>query len=216
MSNLAKKIEWQTAESEAGVIAHVGEREIWVTTARGRVRAERATSCLVAPEEGDFVLFCTLGTGAAYVLAVLERERGAPIRIAPDGDVTLAAAHGRIALTARDGLDLASEAKASVTARELSVAAATSTFAVGALAYLGRTIEASAEHVRVCAGAIDTVAERLMARVKRAYRFVEDLDVKRAARIDHEASRDFRLRAEHALVTASELVKLDGQQIHLG
>ncbi|MBI4956205.1 MAG: DUF3540 domain-containing protein [Myxococcales bacterium] len=216
MDNLARNVEWQAATSETGVVARVVGREVWVRGGRETVRAERATSCLVEPEEGDFVLYCTLGSGAAYVLAVLEREPGQKLRIAPEGDVELEVGSGRLRLAARDGIDLATEKDTAITARELRVAAGKATFAVAALSYLGRLVDVRMERARVVAQGIDTVADRVMARVKRAYRFVEELDVKRADRIDHRAERDYRLAAENALVTAAELVKLDGQQIHLG
>jgi len=216
MSNLARTIDWQRAASEAGVVMRADGREVWIAGARGTVCAERAASCLVAPEPDDLVLYCVLASGVAFVLAVLARGPGKKLRIAPEGDLQIDLATGRLCITARDGASLASGKEASLAAEEVRVVAARATLAVSALSYLGRCIDADLERVRLVAEAVDTVAGRVMERVKHAFRFIEQLDVKRAYRVDHATERDYHLRAENAILTAAELVKLDGQQIHLG
>jgi Protein of unknown function (DUF3540) len=52
--------------------------------------------------------------------------------------------------------------------------------------------------------------------VPRSLRTVEAMDQLRAGQIDHVAQGTLNLHGENAVVTAEELVKLDGEQIHVG
>ncbi len=52
--------------------------------------------------------------------------------------------------------------------------------------------------------------------VRSAMRTVEDVDVVRAKRIDYRAEQTMSLHGEAAVVTAREVVKVDGSQIQLG
>ena len=63
---------------------------------------------------------------------------------------------------------------------------------------------------------LDSVLDRFSQRVKRSYRTVEETDQLKAERIDYTASSTMSLHGENALVTAEQLVKVDGEQIHLG
>ena len=50
--------------------------------------------------------------------------------------------------------------------------------------------------------------------MKRSYRAVEETDQLRAGQIDYVAKETLSLHGENALLTAEELVKVDGEQIH--
>ncbi len=50
----------------------------------------------------------------------------------------------------------------------------------------------------------------------RAYRFVEEMEHVRAGSIDYAARENVRFHGRNALVTAQQLVKMDGEQIHMG
>lgn len=187
------------AETEA---AEVLAREGDACTLRleGReTRARRAFSCLVEPEPGDVVLLGRAGTDR-YILAVLERTGGAPMRLAlPDG-TTLAADGGRLNLAA-ETLVMESERTQVVT---------------GTLGVSARRTEARAGRLSLFAEAIETMAERVIGRFRRSYRFVEESEHLRARDIDQRASGHLHLRGETANVQAGVLVKLHGSQIHLG
>ena len=58
--------------------------------------------------------------------------------------------------------------------------------------------------------------ERLSQRVKRSYRTVDELDQLHARQLDYKVDKTMSLRAANALLTAEQLVKVDGGQIHLG
>jgi hypothetical protein len=77
-------------------------------------------------------------------------------------------------------------------------------------------VRAQIDKLKLFAEHVDSVAERVAARVRRSYRTVEECDQVRAERIDYVAKGTMTLHAENALLTAEELVKLDGEQIHVG
>lgn len=160
--------------------------------------ARRALSCLVEPEPGDRVLLGGLLTDP-YVLAVLERTGDAPLRLAIAGDAELAA-----------GGTLSLRAKA------LVMAADRGQLAIRDVTLSGATAEARFGTVTLVAEAIETLATRLLTRLKRSFRFVEETEQLRAHDIDHRAAGHLHLRGQTAVMQAGTLVKVDSRQIHMG
>ncbi|HEY4119412.1 MAG TPA: DUF3540 domain-containing protein [Byssovorax sp.] len=216
MTNAARKIESSTAVEEAGTVARVADGAIHVQTSAGEYRAARAASCLVAPAPGDVVLVSTLADGESYVVAVLERPGAGSTALEIDGDLSVRAPAGRVVVAARDGIDLAASRSVSIVAGAFDVTAREASLAFEALDVVSTRVRAELGRVKTVAAAIDTVVDRWTERVKRSYRRVDELDQVRAGRIDYEAKKSMNLRAESAILTAEELVKIDGGQVHLG
>jgi hypothetical protein len=147
---------------------------------------------------------------------VLERREGAPLRLEADRDVALRLGNGRFSVAAQEGIELATAGDASIISGGLRVSAAEASVRLDRLSYLGRLVQAEVERVKILAGAVDSVLDRLWQKVKRSYRFVEGADHVRAEQIDYAASKNAQLRGRNALVTAEQLVKVDAEQIHLG
>lgn len=84
------------------------------------------------------------------------------------------------------------------------------------LRLIGREINAHAARFVTVARTVEVTAERLRECFVDAFRSVEHTDSLRAGAIDQRAATSWQMRAKHALVSASELVKMDGDQIHLG
>ncbi len=183
--------------------------------ARSSTVARRAASCLVEPEPGDRVLVSE-GASESFILAVLVRASATPTRLSSDGDLTLAARGGRVQIVGERGVSLASPEKVAVVSRDLEVHTVHGRLSFDDFGVVGRALEARLGVAKTCADAIERVAERVVDRVKRAYRFVEDVDQLRAGRIDQRAEGLLTLRAEHAVIAAQKLVKMDGGQVHIG
>jgi hypothetical protein len=214
MVGLAAKLErrvWQ----EVGTVVERRNRELVVRTETGTLRAERAVSCLVEPEIDDDVLITGVGS-QCYVLAILERPSGAPVRLSADGDLCVALEHGAFEVDAPGGIHLASKQGVSVAAKQVDISSVAGRFAIGSLTMFGTLLESRLEKLEVVVGGIDAVIERVVERVKRSYRFVEETDQVEAEHVDYAANKTMSLRAENALITAQELVKVDGSQIHVG
>jgi hypothetical protein len=225
MHNLAKKLDTTEATQLGGYVVHIGEgsassREITVRAGEGssaiEYTARRATSCLLDPMLGDHVLVAVFGDGRAFVLAVLERTEEGPATASLDRDLTLRVPNGSLHLVAKDGVGMVTTGDVSIVGATLDVKAGEGRVSLEKLAVLGRQLLAEVASVKVVAGAVDTVMDRWVQKVKRAYRTVEELDQLRSKRVDYSAEKSMHLSAENTLVTATELVKLDGEHIHLG
>ena len=121
-----------------------------------------------------------------------------------------------MSLASTEGVHIASSQDVSVVAGQFNVNAVEGVIGLQQLSYVGRLIKSEVEKVKVFAGSVDSWLDRLSQRVKRVYRTVEDLDQLKAGRIDHSAKKTMHLHGQHTLMTAQELVKLDGEQIHMG
>jgi hypothetical protein len=187
-----------------------------VRTDTGMLSATRALSCLAEPEPGDHVLVATVPEQGCFVLAILKRASRAPVDLKTDGDLRVHAPAGRFTIAAQEGVDIVSPATVALTSGALDVKAKTATVVIDALAFLGGAMDAQLEKVSVVASVFERTAERVTDRVKRAYRFVAEVDQLRAEHVDYMAKKNMRLRGQNALVTAEELVKVDGAQVHVG
>jgi hypothetical protein len=201
---------------ELGTVARVEGASFVTHTEAGEHRARRATSCLLEPTEGDLVLLAVTTSGQAYVLAILEREAGAAGSIVADGDLDIKLGNGRFGVVAQEGVELLSGKDVSVVSGGLRVRAVDGSIALERLSFLGDIVRAEIAKAKLLAGTFDAIVERLSQRVKRAYRVVEETDHLRAEQVDYVAKKTMNLRGENTLVTAEELVKIDGDQIHLG
>lgn len=217
-NNVARKIETIEPEAmtqEAGRVVRAAGGAFVVATGSAEIEARRAVSCMVEPAAGDVVLVSVLPERGAYILAVLERQ-GSDLCVVLDGDLHVKLPRGRFVLGAAEGVTLASGKEVGVVAGELKVNARRGSVLVESLSYLGTAVHAEIEKAKVKAAAFDASFERVTQRLKRVYRFVEELEQLRAERVDYVAKKNMSLRGENTLVTAEELVKLDGAQIHLG
>jgi hypothetical protein len=182
----------------AEVVARDGEC-ITILRDGAQEAAQRAFSCLVEPEPGDLVLVDRAGAGT-YILAVLARCSVAPMRVAmPDG-ASIAADGGRLRIAAAT-LQMEAETTALAT-RGLDIDAGRADVRLG--------------RVGILAEAIETIAQRLVARLRRSYRFVDETEQIRARDIDQRASGHMHIRGDATTVQGTALVKLQANQIHLG
>jgi hypothetical protein len=201
---------------ERGVVLRVEGNVIAVDTGDTVHEARRAVSCLVEPVPGDLVLVAVGEDGRNHVLAVLEREAGAPSRLAMEGNVTVKVTHGRFVVAADEGIDLVTGREVNVAAAGVGITAHHGSVVLDKLAYVGRAVQAEVERLKHVGSVLDSVLDRVSQRVKRSFRTVEELEQVRAEAIDYSAKKNMHLHGHNALVSAEELVKVDGEQIHLG
>ena len=201
---------------EIGTLRAVVGGKLTVQTEDGEFAARRAASCLIAPRPGDTVVVAVPDEGPLWVLAILEREDPdtRPV-IHADGDLGLVV-RGTLEMTGGAGVVMQSPSKVDIGSRELSVTTVDGEIKSDRFRFFGRMVQAQASTVKSFLGTMDTALERFTQTVKRSYRFVEELDVTRAAEIDMRSKETMTLRAKNAFVAAKDLVKVDGEQIHLG
>jgi hypothetical protein len=217
MRNLARKQEHrQEVFQDLGTVVRMVGAAFAVRMETGEIEAKRATSCLLEPAAGDLLLIAVTPSGHSYVLAVLDREEGAPGSIVADGDLDIKLRHGRLGVAAQEGVSVVSGKDVSVVSGAVQVRAVEGNVAFQSFTFLSTLVRAELEKAKVLAGSLDTILDRFSQRVKRSYRVVEESDHLRAERIDYVAKGTMSLHGANALITAEELVKVDGDQIHLG
>jgi len=177
--------------------------------------ARAALSCLVQPEPGDLVLVAE-GGDVTYVLAVLERRGTQPLRLIGRGDVELAAEGGRLLLRGEAGIGIETPGRLDASAEETVLQGRRARFSFAEATGSVRRMTAEFGAMKVVADALERVVGRLMTRARRSYRFVEEGEHLRAGTIDHAAQGTMHIRAEHAVIKAGSIVKVDGGQIQLG
>jgi hypothetical protein len=185
-----------------GRIVCLSGTEFLVELESGRTRAQRAVSCLVAPEPGDRVLVGGASEEELFILAILQRNGERPKRITSEGDLVLELDSGSFTVAAREGIALHSPQTVGVTAARVEVQAGQARLVVGKAQVIGE--------------AIDAIWERLTQRVKTSFRRVDGLDQVRSGAVDYSADGMMRLHAENTMVTAKGLVKTDAAQVHIG
>lgn len=178
------------------------------------LEATRATSCLVEPLADDRVLVAVSGR-EAFVLAVLARDGGAATTLATDGDLSIVARGGRVSVHGSDGVALAG-AEVTATAPRITLAADALDVASRSLSLVAELATSRLGAAKLVARTADLVLDRLFVRAERSFRHVESLDQTRAGQIDMVAKDCALLRGEHTIVGADGMVKVDGEQVHIG
>jgi hypothetical protein len=196
-------------ESGASLVVRVGPKS---------VAARRAASCLLEPKAGDQVLVAVTDDAHSFVLAVLvqgEREAKGGV-LSLEGDITLRAATGKVAVVGRDPVTLTSATQVAVSAPELAVHALKTSFFSESLSYIGRKLDGEVERIKVVAQVLDSTIDRMSQRLKRSYRNIEEMEHVKAKALDVVVEGNMSVHSDNAVVSADKLVKVDGEQIHLG
>lgn len=210
MESVARKIEVKAVFQEFGEVVSVERDVLTVRTALADVAARRAASCLLDPAKGDRVLVATEERGEAFVLAVLEQRTPGAATISVEGDLTLRSVSGKLSVAAKEGVDIVSSAATRILSSVVEVSA------LDTLSLLGGAVKAELGKVKLYADTLDAFFERVTQHAKRSYRAVDEVDQVRARHIDYAARESAHLRGENALVTAHQLVKVNGEQVHVG
>jgi hypothetical protein len=216
MSAPTRSIKVPQSFQDSGTVLRVEGDRVVVQGAAAEFHCRRAVSCVVDPRPDDLVLFAGIASGERYVLAVLERTGDQAAVWSAPGSVTLATPDGQVTVAARDGVNVVTPSTVRVTTDAVSVTAREGELAVQALTYVGAAVVASLDDLKLTAQRIDTVAERLSQKLKRAYRTVSEIDQLRAEQGDWSFRKTLGLHAANVVATAKDLVKVDGDQIHLG
>jgi hypothetical protein len=178
--------------------------------------ARRAVSCLIEPVPGDRVLIAGDPEGDLFVIAILERFDSNPLQVNSDRDLTIAATKGRIRIAAAEGVDIVTSGSMSLASSEFTVYSAKGSIFFDQLSCLGRRVFAEIDGMKLVGKVFDSIIERFVQKSKWSIREVDETDQVRSGQIDYRADNTMSLQGKNALLTAKELVKLDGDQIHLG
>lgn len=182
----------------------------------GEVEARVAASCLVQPCPGDQVaLLCAAGPAVQYIWAVLERPDRGPVSIAAPEGLSISAPAGAVVISA-ERVELLSRRRLGMTAPDVEVGAGALRLGFTDLRATGAEANLCIDAVKLVGKTVTMVLERMLARLRRNYRVVEEIEQMSGRQLDYKLSANFSVRGKNNLITAEELVKLDGKQLHLG
>lgn len=161
--------------------------------------AHRALSCLIAVQAGDRVAVLIEGNGKTHVLAVLERPEPGALRIATERNLSIETA-GELSLRGT----------------ALSAVAQRTQMLVGKLRFIATDISAESRALKFVAQVAHTIVDSLHLVAQRSFRHIEQSDHQRCGYLDLEAEQLIQIRGRNTMITAHQLTRVDGAQIHVG
>ena len=178
-----------------------------VRTRQGDLTARQAASCLLVPRTGDQVWLAGDLEQGIYVTAILERHELVAEQIRLPAGSSIEATSGALTLRA-DSLHLAGA--------QLTVQVDAAALCAQKVTGVGREVVWSFGRIKVISELLESFADRLVQFSRWSQRTVDGLDQVRSTHIDYRAEQTLQLQAENLIANASNLVKVDGEQIHLG
>ncbi|MFA9460252.1 DUF3540 domain-containing protein [Thiohalorhabdus sp. Cl-TMA] len=201
-------------ELRAGVVESAAQGGWSVALDTGKIRAEKAFSCLVEPRWGDRVLVAELA-GAAYILAVLERQGAQDTRLSFPGNVDMQAPNGDLRLTSDREVDLTGS-EARVTAQRTRMLSREMDVYAEHLSARGGALQAQATEVSVTAKRSNTVIGRVFQRAEAVVRQVEQVETLHVGSLVQTVREQLNLRARWGVLRTSKDLSIDGEHIHMG
>jgi hypothetical protein len=216
MDNLARVLKSEEVLLEYGRVTGSEGRFFTVETGSAKLKATKSVSCLVEPVTGDTVLISVAPSGRCYVLGILEREDIGPASVVFEGDVEFKAKEGRFRVAAQEGIDLVSAKDTVLVSPELSINSVQADVSIQQLSFFGTFLEGQIERIKLIGEACDSIFERVSQRVKRCYRWVDELDQLKAGQLNYLVKKLMSLRGKYSVLTAEEDVRIDGDKILMG
>ena len=100
--------------------------------------------------------------------------------------------------------------------KQLSVQADAAVLSVQKVTGVGREAVWSFGRIKVIGDLLESFADRVVQFARWSQRTVDGIDQVRSQHIDYRAEHTLQLQAENLVADAANLVKVDGDQIHLG
>lgn len=190
-------------------------------------RALCAASCLLAPVEGDLVLYSApqplpvmagtspSGHRAAYIVAVLARAEANTGRLTLPGGAAIEASNGNVRMVGGQ-VGLCGRNDVAIETPALQVTTVVTHLRTSRL-------EATATMLRGQIGSIELMASRVTSTLGRVWQTMQDsfrqvsgVDDTRAGRVRLQVAQQAHIQARHVTLLAEEHVKIDGAKVDLG
>jgi len=215
MENLARALDKDENFLEYGTVKLAEGGAFTVAAESGVVTAKRSFSCLVEPLPGDMVLVSRAASGC-YILAILERYGDQHACLAFNGDADLRLKQGRLRVAAQEGIDLVTAKDTALVSPELSVNSVQAEVNVQHLSFFGTFLQGQIERIKLIGQACDSIFERVSQRVKRSYRWVDELEQVKAGQLNYLVKKLMSLRGKYSVLTAEKDMRIDGDKILMG
>lgn len=182
----------------------------------GLSRARKAASCLVEPAAGDRVLISSNVEGETYIVAVLARRGEGTMRLSVDGALSLEARSGKLSLVAGKGVELGTSGSVEIVSKSLDIHSVDGNISIARLSFIGSLLDARVDTIRLVAEAFHSLVEAIYQQARRVFRRVDEIEQIKAGQFDCQADEGISMHGKYLLVTAGQVVKVDGEQIQLG
>jgi hypothetical protein len=181
---------------------------------------------------------------AGQLLFEYRPESGLGVIRMPEGDLALHAPHGNIhmltgkslvcsslgpmVLESGSALELGVKkdgAKSSIRLRQdelgvssasMNIKSANANVKIDRARYTGEQISGNVKRAKWIYEKLETVTQRLFERAKNVFRNTEELHQSRAGRMRTLVDKDYHVKAHDTDIQAQNIVKVDGEKIHLG
>lgn len=177
---------------------------------------KQATSCLVEPIERDRVLVEAQMDGEMYITTILERVSEAAPIIKVQGGLQLRVEGGKLQIQSEEGIDITTLGSLSMTSEKLDLRADEGNVYFSKLSYIGKNLMSQIESISALGGIMNFIVDTVVQKSKTSHRVIEDTEYVRSRHINYQASHNMQMHGKNTMLTAEELVKLDGEQIHMG
>ncbi len=199
----------------SGAIESIDEQGYRIISGEGDFIANRAFSCIVAPEVADTILFSRNGRQCS-ILAIIERPGSTDTQLIFPGDITVNAAQGQMNLHARQDINISSQQKISQLSEDYSLVSKKALLSVENLTAVGSRLVSNIGHVQTIADTLETVAGNLLQKVRNSFRQVDGVDQTRAQEMIVTVKNLYSQRSRQAAILAKKDIKVDAERIHMG
>ncbi|AOM40239.1 DUF3540 domain-containing protein [Xenorhabdus hominickii] len=159
----------------------------------------RAASCLLTPDMGDTVLITQID-GHLWILAILERpDQQHPAEINVSGDLTIT-----------------SSGNLSMNSNGLNITANNGNCHISEMQYSGESLSAWVSITRLVGNQFESLWQTVTQLSNRLFRHTKQTEQVHAGQLDMKAENYARLHAQHTIVSAKSITKIDSEQIHIG
>ena len=208
MGNTALKYNESPDTSQmAGLVTMVSENDVFtVVVGAESFPARQAFSCLVRPEPGDEVALVNLADGRVFIAAILARaSQSPPLMAFPVG----------FTVTSAGRADFVSQAAMSFTAKYLAAQASALDVRTSRFDFTGGLVNLLGRGWRLFGQTFSANVEKMMQNLGSSARLVRGHDETQAETVRQLAVKTYVTQAENVITTASETVRIDGDQINL-
>ncbi|WP_161495215.1 DUF3540 domain-containing protein [Advenella sp. S44] len=175
----------------------------------------QALSCLIEPQVGDQVIISGPDRYRVYLIAIISRSSNAPVSLAIRGDLAIRSTSGSVSLHSAAGTHISSDAKLALSSAHYEQTNDTARFTVGQMSYTGETVEATVGKTTIFSSIVSLLADRINSVARLCFRNVKEVDHVRAQTIDYEAEKLTRVHGGYTTLTAQDVMKINGDQIHM-
>lgn len=203
--------------AHARVLGSEGELFV-IATSGGEIRmAARAHGCLLLPQKGDLVLVSLAAAAASHVLCVLEKENPEAAQHSIDlgPGAGLSNRSGELSLHGKS-LHCSAQERASITAPDLEVKAATARAGFTSCSLATLRLTAVADTARFTARKLEQQAGRLLQRLGSSFRRIGKMEHVIAERIALHVNERLTQKAKNASLEAQQNVTINGEHIDVG